>query len=482
MTLMDNTQWTSNVFLGQWMPSAESRPVIEPATGEALGTIGLGSINDLERAVHVARQAQPSWAGAPQQGRADVLRRAGQLLAQNRDEVADWLIREGGGTPEKAEFEIDLAIGECHAASALAIHPVGEMLTETAELSYAVRKPAGIVAVIAPFNAPLQLAMRSVAPALALGNAVILKPDPRTAVCGGAVLAELFAAAGLPAGLLSVIPGGGEIGSELVARPEVDVVSFTGSTSAGRAVGQSAASHFAKAHLELGGNSALLVFPGVDLQWAARLGARGSFFHQGQICMATGRHLVHQDVVEEYTAHLVRIAEELRVGNPRDPGIDLGPIIDATQRDRIHALVVASVEEGATLVTGGHYNELFYRPTVLRDSGAGTSAYANEVFGPVAVVRSFADTQEAIAIARDSEYGLTLGILTPDVAHGLDVANQIPTGIVHINDQTVRDSPLAPMGGVRASGAGSHFGGQSNLDAFTETRWVTVASPPSLNE
>lgn len=477
--LLDPLRWTNNVFIGEWVSGTQQRLVIEPATGKTLGTIGVGAISDLDLVIDAAREAQSSWAVTSQQSRADVLHGAGKVLTEARNEIAEWLIREGGGTPEKAEFEIDLAIGECYAASALAAHPVGDIIAENTELSYAIRKPAGLAAVIAPFNAPLQLAMRSVAPALALGNAVILKPDPRTAVCGGVALAEIFAAAGLPRGLLSVIPGGADLGSELVARTEIDVVSFTGSTAAGRAVGQSAARHFAKAHLELGGNSALLVFPGVDLPWAAQLGARGSFFNQGQICMATGRHLVHQDIVEEYTEHLVQIANELHVGNPKDPGIDLGPIIDAPQRDRIHSLVVSSIAEGATLRTGGTYNELFYRPTVLLDNGKETSAYTNEIFGPVAVIRSFADTEEAIAIAQDSEYGLSLGILIADVPQGLNIANRIPTGIVHINNQTVHDSPLAPMGGIRASGAGSHFGGKSNLDAFTETRWVTVAAPTS---
>ena len=285
MALLRAETWTNNVFLGEWARgSGGERPVVEPATGRGLGSVGLAGEADLDRAVAVAQKAQPAWAAASAEERSAVLRRAGEALSRATTEVSGWLIREGGGTAEKAAFETELANGECFAAAALALHPVGDVIDAAGGgLSYSRRVPAGIVAVIAPFNAPLQLAMRSVAPALALGNAVILKPDPRTAVSGGVAVAAVFEAAGLPAGLLSVLPAGGEVGAALAARPEVDVVSFTGSTAVGRTVGQAAASHFAKAHLELGGNSALVVLPGVDVDWAARLGARGSFFHQGQI-------------------------------------------------------------------------------------------------------------------------------------------------------------------------------------------------------
>jgi benzaldehyde dehydrogenase (NAD) len=471
-------KWSHNVYLGGWTAgSGGTRDVIEPATGQSLGVVGLADTDDLDRAVGLARTAQPLWAAVSQEDRAAMLRRAGEAFTAMKDAVVTWLVREGGGNHEKAQFETDLAIRECFAAAALATHSTGEVVSAAAgELSYSVRTPAGILGVIPPFNAPLQLAIHSIAPAIALGNAAILKPDPRAAVSGGMVLAMAFEAAGLPQGVLSVLPGGADFGEALVVHPGIDVISFTGSTGAGRAVGQAAASHFAKAHLELGGNSALLVLPGVDVDWAAHLGAKGSFFHQGQICMATGRHLVHKDIIDAYIARLAAIAEGLRIGNPIDPDVEIGPIIDERQRDRVHALVVDSVAAGARLVTGGTYDGLFYRPTVLTNVGPETPAYANEIFGPVAVVRSFATDDEAVDMACDSEYALTLGILTPDVMRGLALAERIPTGAVHINDQTIDDSPLAPMGGVRASGVGAHFGGTANLDAFTETRWVTAKS------
>jgi benzaldehyde dehydrogenase (NAD) len=328
--------------------------------------------------------------------------------------------------------------------------------------------------VIAPFNFPQILAIRSVAPALALGNAVVLKPDPRTAVCGGVVLARVFEEAGLPEGLLHVLPGGPAAGEALITEPLVRIVSFTGSTAAGRRVGELAARHLKRVHLELGGNSALIILDDADLDRAASAGAFGSFLHQGQICMTTGRHLVHEAVYDDYVAALAGKAAHLPVGDPATGQVALGPVIDERQRDKIHALVTGSTDAGARLAAGGTYERLFYQPTVLADVTPDTPAYASEVFGPVAPVLKFATPDEAAALAARSEYGLSLGILTRDVMRGLDLARRIPTGIVHINEQTVDDEPNVPFGGVLASGTGARFGGTANLDAFTETRWVTI--------
>jgi benzaldehyde dehydrogenase (NAD) len=288
-------------------------------------------------------------------------------------------------------------------------------------------------------------------------------------------IARIFEESGLPEGVLHVLPGGAEAGEALVTDPHVRTISFTGSTAAGKRVGEVAARHLKRAHLELGGNSALIVLADADLDLAASAGAWGSFLHQGQICMTTGRHLVHEDVLEPYLVRLAEKADHLPVGDPASEQVALGPIIDANQRDKIHALVQASVESGARLIAGGTYDQLFYRPTVLADVTRTTPAYAQEVFGPVAPVISFGDVAEAAALARDTEYGLSLGILGKDVMAALALAEQIPSGIVHINDQTVGDEAVAPFGGVGASGTGSRFGGASaNVEAFTETQWLTM--------
>jgi benzaldehyde dehydrogenase (NAD) len=477
MGLLDPSVWTGKVFSGDWVAAAGGeRTVVAPATGEELGRVGLADAEDVARATELAAQAQPGWAAASYEERARVLRQAGALWEQHAGEVRDWLVREAGSIPPKADVEIHGAANECYEAAALPSHPYGRLLPTTQErLSLSRRRPAGVVAVIAPFNFPLILAIRSVAPALALGNSVVLKPDPRTAVSGGVVFARIFEEAGLPEGVLHVLPGGVEAGEALVADPRVRVVSFTGSTAAGRRVGQLAAAHLKRVHLELGGNSALIVLDDVDLDRAVSAGAWGSFLHQGQICMTTGRHLVHERIYDDYVARLADKAEHLPVGNPASEPVALGPIIDARQRDKVHQLVTSSVEAGAKLAAGGTYEGLFYRPTVLAEVAADMPAYANEVFGPVAPVTRFSTVDEAAALAADTEYGLALGILTTDVMRGLDLARRIPTGTVHINDQTVNDEANIPFGGVLASGTGARFGGPAaNVEAFTDTRWVTV--------
>ncbi|MFI8280639.1 aldehyde dehydrogenase family protein [Streptomyces sp. NPDC085929] len=475
MPLLEPTLWQDGTTL-----TGGSAPVVEPATGLALATVELAAPADVSEAAVRARAAQEDWARAGHMERAAVLRRAGDLFAAHAEELREWLVRESGSIPGKADFELHVAAQECYEAAALASRPAGQVLqSEAPRLSFTRRVPAGVVGVVAPFNAPLILAIRSVAPALALGNAVLLKPDRRTAVCGGLALAAVLAAAGLPGGLLHVLPGGAETGAAVVADPLVRVVSFTGSTAAGRLVGELAGRHLKRVHLELGGNSALVVLKDADVEAAVAQASWGSFFHQGQICMTAGRHLVHASLYDEYVERLAARAEELAVGDPYRDRVHLGPLIDRGQLERVHGLVEASTEQGAKLVAGGTHEGLFYRPTVLAGVADDTPAYAEEVFGPVAPVRSFATEEEAVALASAGPYGLSLGIVTRDAARGLELAGRIPTGIAHVNDQTVNDEAVAPFGGVGASGTGARFGGEANLDAFTELRWTTVRSAPA---
>ncbi|MYT18780.1 aldehyde dehydrogenase family protein [Streptomyces sp. SID7760] len=470
MPLLEPTLWQDGPTL-----TGGPAPVVEPATGRTLATLALAAPADVAESAVRARAAQESWARTGHMERAAVLRRSGDLFAAHAGELRDWLVRESGSIPGKADFELHVAAQECYEAAALASRPAGQVLpSEEPRLSFTRRVPAGVVGVVAPFNAPLILSIRSVAPALALGNAVLLKPDRRTAVCGGLALAAVLAAAGLPAGLLHVLPGGAETGAAVVADPLVRVVSFTGSTAAGRLVGELAGRHLKRAHLELGGNSALVVLKDADVEAAVAQASWGSFFHQGQICMTAGRHLVHASLYDEYVERLAARAEALAVGDPYRERVHLGPLIDRGQLERVHALVEASTEQGAKLVVGGTYEELFYRPTVLAGVADDTPAYAEEVFGPVAPVRPFTTEDEAVALASAGPYGLSLGIVTRDAARGLELAARIPTGIAHVNDQTVNDEAVAPFGGVGASGTGARFGGEANLDAFTELRWTTL--------
>jgi len=477
MSLLDESTWHAAVSSDGWVKaSGGDAAVMAPATGEEIGRIGIADAEDVARAAGRAAAAQRDWAARPYLERAAILRRAGQLWEEHAAEVDGWLVREAGSIPPKAGVETQTAAQECYEAAALASQSIGELIPSAQpRLSMIRRLPVGVVGVISPFNFPLILAIRSVAPALALGNAVILKPDPRTAVSGGVSIARIFEEAGLPEGVLHVLPGGADTGEALVTHPLVRVISFTGSSAAGRRVGELAARHLKRAHLELGGNSALIVLDDADLDLAASAGAWGSFLHQGQICMTTGRHLVHESILEPYLERLGAKADHLPVGDPATAQVALGPIIDERQRDKIHALVTSSIDSGARLVAGGTYQDLFYRPTVLADVTPTTPAYAEEVFGPVAPVISFHDVDEAVALATDTPYGLSLGILGQDVMAALAIAERIPSGIVHINDQTVGDEAVAPFGGVGASGTGSRFGGAAaNVEAFTETQWLTM--------
>jgi benzaldehyde dehydrogenase (NAD) len=476
---LDEGNWRSSIYLDGWRAGiGGSRAVVEPATGDELGRLGLAGPADVTLACARATLAGHAWAALPYTERARVLRRAGDLWTEHTAEISDWIIREAGSVPAKAEIELRGAAEECYEAAALASHPSGEVLRSAQpRLSFARRRPVGVVGVIAPFNFPLTLSIRSVAPALALGNAVVLKPDPRTGVSGGVALARIFEEAGLPPGVLSVLPGGVDVGEAIITDARVRVVAFTGSTRAGRRVATLAAEYLTRVHLELGGNSALIVMSDVDVEKAASIGAFGSFLHQGQICMTTGRHLVDAAIAEDYIAALAAHADALPVGDPATGQVALGPIIDANQRDHIHGLVTDTVRQGARLVAGGSYDGLFYRPTVLADVTVDAPAWAREVFGPVAPVIGFHGDDEAIALAADSEYGLSLGILSGDGLRALELSARIPAGLVHINDQTVADEAVIPFGGMRASGNGSRMGGiQGNLDAYTETQWVTAQS------
>jgi benzaldehyde dehydrogenase (NAD) len=476
VSLLETSLWDGKIFVDRWIIGGGGvQDVVEPATGKLLGQVGLASVEDVAAASKSAAAAQADWAKVKPEERAAVLRRAGDLWEKYAAEVHEWIVREGGGIPAKAALETHIAANECWEAAALPSHPHGEVLTSNEDRwSFARRRPAGVVSVIAPYNFPLILSIRSVAPALALGNAVLLKPDPRTAVSGGVALMRIFEEAGLPAGLLQLLPGGGDIGAAVVEAPEVRIVSFTGSTAAGRKVGEAAARHLKRAHLELGGNNALVVLPGADLDQAASAGAFGSFMHQGQICMATGRHFVHESLYEAYVERLAAKAQGIPVGDPTSGTVALGPIIDERQLASIHSIVEESVKEGARVAAGGTYDGPFYRPTVLVDLELTNPAFAKEIFGPVAPVMAYSTEDEVVELVNANDYGLSVGILG-DVGQAMKIADRINSGKIHINEQTVSDEANAPFGGVGSSGTGSRFGGAAaNIEAFTEVQWLTL--------
>ncbi|WP_250520722.1 MULTISPECIES: aldehyde dehydrogenase family protein [unclassified Caballeronia] len=474
--------WDGRVFQGRWTSSeGEVIEVREPATGHTLATVGGSTPKTVLEAVERAARAQAQWQATAPEARARVMQLAATALENNRATVLDWIVRETGGVRGKAETELNGTIGELLHSAALFVEPEGHVLhsADPGRLSIAHRVPLGVVGVISPWNFPLLLAMRSVAPALALGNAVVLKPDPQTPITGGVVLAQIFAEAGLPEGVLQIVNGGADVGEALVCAPAVRLVTFTGSTRVGRRVGQLAGEHVKKVSLELGGKSPFIVLDDADIEAAASAGAWGSFLHQGQICMAAGRHIVLRSVADAYLDALRQRAQRLKVGDPFREDVAIGPIINQRQIGRIHELVTASVAEGAELLTGGTYETPYYQPTVLAGVRPGMAAYIHEIFGPVAPVSIAEDEEHAIQMANDTEYGLSAALQTTSLERGLRLARRIRAGMVHINDQTISDLPGIPMGGMGQSGNGSRFGSTTNVDEFTEWQWMTLGGVPA---
>lgn len=473
--MLEDQRWAGKIFSSGWRESSGHIEVFEPANGTVLGSTGLATADDVVGAAVAAGKAQARWAAQSMLERAAVLRRAAAALEANLEEITEQLIRETGSARGKARFETVLALRILQEAAALPSLQQGDVLPSAGgRWSFARRIPIGVVGVISPFNSPLVLGLRSVAPALALGNAVLLKPDPRTPISGGVLLARLFEEAGLPEALLHVLPGGPDIARAVIAAPEVQMISFTGSAAAGRAVAAAASAELKKVYLELGGKNTLLVLPGADLPKAAAAAAFASFFHQGQVCMSAGRILVSEADHDAFVDLLCTAAGKLVVGDPVLPESDMGPVIDAKQVSRIESIVRESVQAGAEVRTGGEVTGLFIRPTVLTGLTVGQPAWQEEIFGPVAPVMSYRSLDQAIELVNGTEYGLVTAILG-DVGTAMRVADQVQSGIVHINGQTIDDEPNAPFGGIKGSGNGTRFGGAAaNLDAYTETQWLTV--------
>src|ERR1700728_2067073 len=369
MTMLEAVDWSGRIFTGSWTPAQGGGTLtsIEPATGQTLAEVGLAGKDDVAASAKQARAAQPAWAATPGHERAALIRNVARVLEDNRAEFETWLVREGGAVPGKAAFEVGLVLGELWEAAALPTQSWGHLLAtaEPGRESIAQRLPLGVVGVISPWNFPQILSVRAVAPALALGNAVVLKPDVQTAVSGGVLIARLFELAVLSEGLLHVLPGDAGPGAALTDNPDVAMISFTGSTAVGRLVGEAAGRTLKRVSLELGGNNALIVLDDADLDIASSAGAWSAFLHQGQVCMTAGRHIVVESIADRYLERLTKRAENLPVGNPYTEQVALGPLINARQLANVDRIVTETIEAGARLSTGGTHKDLYYPQTVL---------------------------------------------------------------------------------------------------------------------
>ncbi|WCE05559.1 benzaldehyde dehydrogenase [Pseudoxanthomonas sp. JBR18] len=470
--------WRGKIFNGDWVDAqGGTLDVIEPGNGESLYRVGQANAQDVASAVARARAAQRAWAATPPRERAAVFHRAAAILQEHAAAASALVARETGGILPKGEHEVREAIVLLQRAAAMPLQANGQVLPSVpGRLSIARQLPLGVVGVISPFNFPLVLSLRSVAPALAVGNAVVLKPDPRTPYAGGFVIAEVLAAAGLPEGLLHVVPGGAEAeaGQALVEAPGVPMIAFTGSTGAGRRIGELAGRHLKKVSLELGGKNSLIVLEDADLDLAVSAIAFGAYFHQGQICMATGRVLVQRSIAAELTRRLAEKARHLPVGDPATGQVALGPIIDQRQLQHVKDIVDASVAAGAVVEAGGTHEGLFYAATVLSNVTPGMRAFDEEVFGPVANIISFDSDDQAVELANATEYGLSAGVISASVGRAMAIGERLHTGLLHINDQTVADEVINPFGGTGASGNGTSVGGPADWEQYTHWQWVTI--------
>lgn len=455
--------------------------VLEPATGDLLAGIRFASLEDVNRTVDEAVEAQASWAQLTFDKRAAVLRRAAELLKERKDDFNLWNIRECGSILPKAQWEIDASYEQLHAAAALSSAPHGYLIPSAiaGRTNMWKRVPLGVIGVITPWNYPLLLAMRSVAPALALGNAVVLKPALQGVFCGGFLIEEIFRDAGMPEGVFRVLPGEAEVGDAIVRDPRIAMVSFTGSTQVGRKIGETCGGLLKKVALELGGNNAFVVLDDADIEQAASHGAWAAFLHQGQICMQAGRHLVHESVAKHYAEALTRHAKGLVVGDPNKGEFHLGPLISMPHHAKVTDIVKRTIAQGGQVLTGGGGQAPFFEPTVIDNIKPGMAAFDEEIFGPVAPLTTFSSDDDLVSLINQSSYGLSASIHTKDIARGLSISHQLRTGMVHINDQTVNAEFNVPFGGMGFSGNGGRFGGPVNAEEFTQSQWVSMVSQPA---
>jgi benzaldehyde dehydrogenase (NAD) len=456
---------TSLYIDGTFAPSRTGRvePVLEKATDRQIGSYAVADAEDVDRAVAAARAAQPGWAALSAPQRSAYLTALANHLEARLEELIVQSIRETGGVRLKAEDEVTTSIRQLRISAVQAVENAGDVLPpyKAGKLSLSRAVPLGVIGLITPWNYPMNLAMRAVAPALAFGNTVVLKPAELTPIIGGQVLAEAAADVGLPHGVLNVVTGNGpEAGWALAEHRGLNLLDFTGSRAVGLAIAASAATDLRPVRVELGGDNAFLVLEDADIDLAASCAMVASLEFQGQACISSSRHIVHRSVAEKYLDAVVRRVEALKVGDPMDSEVDLGPLISARQRDHVHEDIVApSIAMGARLVAGGTYDGLFYRPTVLTGVTPEMPAFTEEIFGPVIPVTVVDSEEEAIALTNGHPM-LMNSVFTTDLMRGMSVAERLQAGEVHVNDAYAR------------------HGADNQMSGFTKRQWIGLQRTP----
>lgn len=475
----DKMLWNGKWRHGKSGRSADDR---DPYTNDVLVRIPLADEGDLDEGFRAAAAAQPKWHAMLPGERSAIIRRAADLMAERREEIVDWLIRESGSTRIKANIEWQIARAVTLEAATFSSRVEGPILPTDipGKESRVYRQPVGVVGMISPWNFPFHLSSRSVAPAMAVGNTVVIKPASDTPVTGGLLLAKIYEEAGVPAGVLNVIVGAGSvIGDTFVCHPIPRVISFTGSTEVGRRIMELASRSpmLKRVLLELGGNTPSVILDDADLDLAVNTTIFGKFLHQGQICMAINRLIVDAKIYDEFVDRFTDRARRLKVGNPSDEDTVIGPLINKQQFEKLLKHIEKGRAEGARQVLGGDPQGLVLPPHVFVDATNNMSIAREELFGPVVPIIKVRGEDEALEVANATSYGLSGAVVTRDLERGARFAQRLQAGMTHVNDSPINDLPNCPFGGEKNSGLG-RYNGQWSIEEFTTVHWISVQHAP----
>ncbi|MEH7491796.1 aldehyde dehydrogenase family protein [Neobacillus niacini] len=467
-----------NYINGEWTEGKSNRTydILNPYDRSVVASVRLATKEQLEETFEIAKEAQKAWSKSTVEERREVLHKAAHYLNENREEIVNTIVRETGGTLLKANVEHHLTLEFLEESIKYAdeIYKVREVPGAPEKLNHIHRLPLGVISSISPFNFPMNLSMRTIAPAIALGNSVVHKPDIQVGLSGGSIIAKAFEFAGLPKGVLNVVLTDiDEIGDGMLTNPNLNLISFTGSTPVGRHIGAIAGQNLKRVTLELGGNSPFVVLSDADVAAAVNAAIFGKFIHQGQICMIINRIIVHQDKYDEFVEKFVAKAAALPYGDPSDPKTVIGPLVNERQLEKALRYIEDAKAEGATVALEGQRVGNVLTPFVFTDVDNSSRLAQTELFAPIATIIKAQTDSEAIEIANDTTHGLSSSIFTSDLVRGEELALQIDSGMTHINDQTVNDAPNIPFGGNKASGLG-RFGNPWVVEEFTVTKWVSV--------
>lgn len=462
---------------GCWVDSGEGNTInnVNPANGEIFSIVQSAGKKEVEQALSAAANAYPEWSNTLMQERIEILYRAADYMEYHTEEYIEDLMAECGSVRAKVVGDIKSAADIFRTAAGECNGILGGVIQNEYknQLSYYIRKPLGVVLGIAPFNFPMALAADKVAYALGTGNTFILKPSSYTPI-SGLVIAKCFEQAGLPKGVLNVIPGAGRtVGDLLIEDSRVRMVAFTGSSEVGHSIAKKCGELLKRYCLEMGGKNPMLIMKDYDPELAAEKTIPSAYYNQGQVCMAASRILVEEPIYEEYCMALQQKVEAIPFGDPTKPETFVGPLIAESKCQILDEHIADAVDKGARLLTGGHHQGAFFEPSLLVDVTPEMRVFYEESFGPLVSVIKVKDKEEAIRLCNDNEYGLSSGILTNNIQLAMELAERVEAGCVHINDGSIVTTLRAPFGGVKNSGVGRE-NGKFSVEEYTELKWITI--------